>query len=54
MLKRADILERKNDILKWIEENQSKAYMCRELKCKPETLNSYLKKMNIEYAGNQG
>lgn len=54
MLKRTDILERKNDILKWIEENQSKAYMCRELKCKPETLNSYLKKMNIEYAGNQG
>ena len=45
MLKRADILERKNDILKWIEENQSKAYMCRELKCKPETLNSYLNKI---------
>lgn len=50
---RTDILERRQDILKWIEENQSKAYMCRELKCKPETLNSYLQKMNINYAGNQ-
>ena len=51
---RTDILERKEEILKWIEQNQSKAYMCRELKCKPETLNSYLKKMNISYQGNQG
>lgn len=50
---RNDILERREDILKWIEENQSKAYMCKELKCKPETLNSYLEKMNISYAGNQ-
>ena len=28
--------------------------MCRELKCKPDTLNSYLKQMGIEYAGNMG
>lgn len=28
--------------------------MCRELKCKPETLNSYLAKMGIEYKGNRG
>lgn len=51
---RTDILERKNEILQWIEENQSKAFMCKQLKCKPETLNSYLKKMDIEYNGNQG
>lgn len=51
---RTDILERKEEILQWIETNQSKAFMCRELKCKPETLNSYLKKMEIEYSGNQG
>lgn len=51
---RTDILERKEEILTWIDENQSKAYMCKQLKCKPETLNSYLKKMNIDYAGNQG
>ena len=51
---RTDILERKNDILKWIDENQSKAYICKELKCKPATLESYLKKMDITYSGNQG
>lgn len=50
---RDDILERKQEILQWISENQSKAYICRELKCKPETLNNYLKKMNIDYEGNQ-
>ncbi len=51
---RNDILERKEDILKWIEEHQSKAFICRELHCKPDTLNSYLSKMGIEYSGNQG
>lgn len=51
---RTDIIERKEDILKWIDEKQSKAFMCRELKCKPETLQSYLIKMGIEYEGNQG
>lgn len=51
---RTDILERKAEILQWIEENQSKAFICQQLRCKPETLNSYLKKMNIEYAGNKG
>lgn len=51
---RTDILARKQEILQWIEEKQSKAFMCRELKCKPETLNSYLEKMDISYAGNKG
>ena len=51
---RTDILERKADILQWIEENQSKAFICRQLKCKPETLNSYLQKMGIIYSGNKG
>lgn len=50
---RLDILERKEDILRWVDENQSKAFMCKELKCKQETLNTYLKKMGIEYKGNQ-
>lgn len=54
MSRRTDILERKEDILKWIEEHQSKAFICRELKCKPDTLNSYLKQMDIEYSGNKG
>lgn len=50
---RTDILERENEIRQWIEENKSKAFICKELNCKPETLNSYLKKMNIIYSGNQ-
>lgn len=50
---RTDILERKDEIKNWIEENQSKAFICKQLNCKPETLNSYLKKMDIEYSGNQ-
>lgn len=53
-MRREDILQHKEDILQWIAEQKSKAYMCKQLKCKPETLNSYLKKMNIEYAGQQG
>ena len=51
---RVDILERKEDIKGWIDSNQSKAYMCRELKCKPETLNWWLDKMEMAYDGNQG
>ena len=51
---RTDILERKEEILQWIEQHQPKAFICRQLHCKPETLNSYLKQMDIEYAGNKG
>lgn len=51
---RVDILERKDEILSWIKQGQSKAFIARELHCKPETLNSYLQKMEIEYTGNQG
>jgi hypothetical protein len=50
---RKDILERKEDILEWISINQSKAYMCTQLKCKATTLDSWLKKMNINYGGNK-
>ncbi len=50
---RTDILERKQDILNWIEQNKSKAFICKELNCKQETLNRYLQLMNIEYKGNQ-
>lgn len=50
---RKDILERKSEILVWIEEGRSKAFMCKELKCKFETLENYLGKMGIEYKGNQ-
>ena len=50
---RTDILERKDEILQWIEEEKPKSYMCQQLSCKQETLNSYLKKMGIEYKGQQ-
>ena len=48
---RTDILEQKERILQWIAEEKTKAYMCKQLHCKSETLNSYMKKMGIEYAG---
>lgn len=50
---RTDILEKEVEIRQWISEHQSKAFICRELKCKPETLDSYLKKMGIHYEGNK-
>ena len=51
---RNDILERKDEILEWIEQRKSKAFMCKQLQCKQDTLNSYLDKMGIDYVGNQG
>ena len=51
---RNDILERKQEILAWIEQKKPKSFICKELKCKPDTLNSYLEKMNISYAGQPG
>ena len=54
MARRNDILERKEEILQWISENQPKAEIAKRLKCKSDTLNKYLEKMGIEYKGNQG
>ena len=51
---RTDIFEHKEEILGWIEQKQPKAFMCKQLKCKQSTLNSYLEKMGINYVGNQG
>jgi hypothetical protein len=51
---RKDIIEKKEDILLMVENNESKSNICKFLKCKPETLNSYLNKLNIEYSGNKG
>lgn len=53
MKQRTDILERKQEILSWISENQPNIEIARRLKCKVDTLKSYYKKMNIEYSGNQ-
>ena len=50
---RTDILERKEEILQWIQEERTKTYICQQLKCKQETLNTYLERMDIKYAGQQ-
>lgn len=44
-------MERKKEILQWVKDEKPKYYICQQLGCKPETLNLYLKKMGIEYAG---
>jgi hypothetical protein len=51
---RNDILKRKADVERWINENKPKAFICKQLKCKPITLEGYLQKMNLVYAGNIG
>ena len=51
---RSDIIENENQIRVWIKQNQSKAFICQKLNCKPSTLNSYLNKMGIKYDGNMG
>lgn len=52
--KRNDILNRQSDIERWVRDGRTKAYMAKELRCKPETLNSYLKTMDIQYSGTKG
>jgi hypothetical protein len=51
---RKDIIEKKQIIEDWIREHRSKLWIAKELKCKIDTLDSYLKKWNIEYKGNMG
>jgi len=51
---RTDILDRKKEIVDWIEDKQPKSFICKQLKCKPETLESYLQKFGIIYKGNMG
>ncbi|QOI71330.1 putative HNH homing endonuclease [Erwinia phage pEa_SNUABM_12] len=51
---RKDILESRELIEKLISENQPKTEIARQLNCKIDTLNLYLKKMEIVYNGNMG
>ena len=37
---RKDIIENKETIINWISENRTKHYICKELRCKQDTLNS--------------
>lgn len=50
---RTDILERKEEILSWIDEELTLYEIKTRLGCKYETLRSYLKQMGINYAGQQ-
>lgn len=50
---RTDILERKEEILSWIEEELTLYEMKERLHCKYETLRHYLKELGIEYHGQQ-
>ena len=50
---RTDLLEQKEQILQWVAENKSKAFMAQELHCNPKTITSLLAKMGIEYSGNK-
>lgn len=51
---RTDILEREEEIKQWIAEGKTKAQMARDLKCNPKTINPILKRLGLEYNGNQG
>jgi hypothetical protein len=51
---RRDILEREAEIRGWVAQRRPKAFMCRELRCKPITLDGYLKKFGLDYRGNMG
>jgi hypothetical protein len=51
---RRDILEREMEIRGWVSQHRPKAFMCRELRCKPLTLEGYLKKFGLSYQGNMG
>lgn len=53
-MSRKDILKRRKDIEEWISQKRPKAFICRELNCRPSTLNSYLKRLGISYNGNKG
>lgn len=51
---RNDIIKNKNKIKQWVSENKSKSFICLQLNCRYDTLQSYLTKFNISYKGNQG
>jgi hypothetical protein len=51
---RRNILEREAQIREWVAQQRPKAFICRELRCKSLTLDSYLKKFGLNYQGNKG
>lgn len=49
---RTDIPERQSEVLQWIAAGLTKAAICKKLNCRPQTLESYLKKFGVDYKGN--
>ncbi|EBQ4063355.1 hypothetical protein BA096_01170 [Salmonella enterica] len=49
---RRDILKRREEVLQWIAEGLTKAVICKNLKCRPQTLETYLKEFGVVYKGN--
>ena len=54
MKARIDIIDRRDEIIKWTLDNLPNAEIARRLKCKVQTLTAYYKKLDINYRGNQG
>ena len=50
---RTDLLQRKEEILQWISEGKSKAFIAKELGCNPKTINPLFERLEIIYDGNQ-
>ncbi len=48
---RTDILDQKENLILWISQKLPKSLICKNLNCRPGTLNSWLKKLNLEYEG---
>ena len=51
---RKDISYELDQIKEWISQDRPKNWMCKQLKCRPSTLESHLKRNGIEYRGNMG
>lgn len=51
---RKDIESRKDEILSWIQEHMPIAEIAKQLGCARDTAYNWLKKLGIEYKGNQG
>ncbi len=50
---RKDIGDRRDDIERGIHEERTKIYMCQQLNCRPATLDSWLRRMDLSYQGKQ-
>ena len=51
---RQDVIDRKSDIIVWVDKDIPKIEIARRLDCSPMTIDRYLKKWGIEYSGNKG